>query len=364
MALFVVRIPLPGLLATFPLGDLAAVLLVVIALLRPTKESRPIPAWYVVFFALLMLFLIMSSTANEVDWAKRCIKIVTLAALAALIASGRVDLISGLRGLSLALLINIPLFFLGLTPDFYGGALTGYIGDKNIAGFYYTVVPILLLAFTDRAWQRWAIISLSFGAVTLTGSRSSIAAYGFALLWLLFSRRLNTLGKIVLGAILFFVYQFINDNFAQIGEFTSRVGSDLLRLRIDEASQAKVDMAPWYGLGLGQSQVQLQGSTWFFHNSYLALIVEGGLVVAIAIVGLYAVVGLQLFQPKIQSFHARVIEAATVAVFLCALRLGEVFFTLPGFLVIGMGLLLMAERNAMSKGPGELLTGKAFSKTL
>lgn len=340
MALFIFRIPAPGIPAILPLGDVAAILLVVIAVFRPVTQKHPISKIYMIYATGIVLFSMLISLINEVDPVRRLLKVIELFALAGTIAARKIDLIAGLRGLAIALFVNIPLFFSGLTSDNYGGKLTGVLADKNVAGLFYAVIPLLVLMITKNVALRLLIIISAAGALYLTGSRSSLAAFGFALLWLAIAPRLRTFGKLVLGAILLPIYFWVNDNFAQFGEYADRVGSDALRARIDAASLAKTIQAPWYGLGLGQSQVNIDGKLWFFHNSYWALIAEGGYPLLIAIVGLYAVIGLRLFQPKILNPVSVYIETATVAIYLCAIRLGEVFFTIPGFLVIGVGLSL------------------------
>lgn len=339
MGLFIVRIPIPGFSFFYP-GDVAAILLLCLVAFRTQSVKSPILKNYIVFATVVLIFLFLISLVNEVDPLRRLFKLTILFLLAGAIAARKIDLIAGLTGLSVALLINIPLFFSGLTPDTYAGKLTGVIGDKNVAGLYYAVIPLLALMISKNMILRILIILSAFTALVLTGSRSSLAAFAFGLLWLFLAPRLKTFGKLILGLILLPIYIWINDNFSQVAEFSDRVGSDALRSRIDAASFAKTEAAPWYGMGLGESQVNIDGKIWFFHNSFLALLIEGGFPLLIAIVGLYAVLGLRLFQPKIINPVATYLETATVALLLCALRLGEVFFTFPGFLIVGIGLSL------------------------
>lgn len=340
MGLFIVRITVPGIPAALPLGELAAIALILLAALRPNTLKSSILNNFLLFGAFLGVYLVLISLVSDVDFIKRILKIAMLFLLAGAIAAQKIDLVSGLRGIAIALFINIPLFFSGLTPDTYNGYLTGVIGDKNVAGLYYSVIPLLVLMISQKVSLRLLIIVSSIVALVLTGSRSSLAAFGFALMWLLLAPKLRTFGKIILGIVLLPLYFYINDNFAQFADFNNRIGSDQLRARIDAASELKTFSGPWYGSGLGESQVFIEGARWYFHNSYLALIVEGGYVLLIAIVGLYAVVGLRLFQPKINNRLAVYIETATVALLLCAVRLGEVFFTIPGFLILGIGLAI------------------------
>lgn len=352
MGLLIVRVPIPGFSFFYP-GDVAAILLLCLVAFRTQSVKSPTLKNYIVFATVLLTYLLLISLINEVDPIRRLFKLTILFLLAGAIAARKIDLIAGLTGLSVALLINIPLFFSGLTPDTYAGKLTGVIGDKNVAGLYYAVIPLLALMISKNMILRILIILSAFTALVLTGSRGSLAAFAFALLWLFLAPRLRTFGKLILASILLPIYVWINDNFSQVADFSDRVGSDALRSRIDAASFAKTEAAPWYGMGLGESQVNLDGKIWFFHNSYAALLVEGGIPLLIAIIGLYLVVGLRLFQPKILNPVATYLETATVVILLCSLRLGEVFFTFPGILIIGLGLSLSITYASLSKNNTE-----------
>ncbi len=139
------------------------------------------------------------------------------------------------------------------------------------------------------------------------------------------------------------VVAWMAENIARIGIFADRMGTDLLRERITTASWEKVADAPWFGLGLSEATVDLERSTWFFHNSYASLLVEGGWPLAVVVVLTYVFLGLRPFNPDQRSDSRVAVEAATLVLLICATQLGEVFFSLPGVLVLGAGLLLASD---------------------
>lgn len=338
--LLVVRTNLPGI--PLPVAQLAIVAFLVLALFRhPTRSFRG-AWWYPSAMAALMAFLLAETVLNGIDPTRRAGNIAALMLFAAFLASGRIDIGSVLKGLGAGLLLNAVLFYARVAPNNYEGKLTGFLEDKNAAALVYAIGAILLTLATRRLLWRVLLLAAGAVAVVLTDSRTTMAAYAVALLYLLVSTWVDRGFQLVAlgGAVLAFLWA--DNNLTTLGDYAfDRKGSDAFRMRIDFASAQKALAAPWYGSGLGQATVQLDSGTWFFHNSYQALIVEGGIVLIVVMVALYAVVGLGVGTRVVVDatrFDARVVTAATLVVFLCAVRLGEVFFTPIGFLVLGVGL--------------------------
>ena len=346
MGLFVVRTAVPGIPLVLPVNEVAAMVLVVLAVFRRPTRSLSSVSWFLPLCALLLGFLVVESIVNDVPLVKRAGSIAILMLLALFIAGGRIDVVSGLKGLAVALALNIGLFYLGIAPNQYGGVLTGFLQDKNAAGLYYAVVPLLFLVIVSRPWHRVAVIALACLAVVLTDSRTSMAAMACALIWLVVGGRFGKVFKVGLGVALYLAFQYVNDNFSQIGRYSDRFGSDALRGRIDAAAEAKAAATAWYGSGLGEATVTSQGLEWFFHNSYLALWVEGGVVMLVAVLAMYLLGGFGWFTGRPATRASGCVEAATVALLLCATRIGEAFLTSPGFLIIGVGLALTAHGAA------------------
>lgn len=338
-ALFVVRINVSGSL-DLPVSDLAALALLGIACFRrPRRSLRPVMG-YVYVCVLLLAYLAVVAIINDIDPVRRLTRFVILMALAAFLASARLDLRSVLIGAGCGLIINAGLFYAGIAPDNYGGLLTGFLEDKNRAGLYFAVLPLLIALVVRPAWAKAIVVAAGAVGLVLTDSRTSMAAFAAALIWLFASRALGPAFRAALAVVIFFAFTWAEDNLAELGKYAARSGSDALRGRIDAAALVKVGEAPWYGLGVGEGHVTVAGGEWFFHNSYLVLLVEGGWVMLITVVTLFVVVGFRFGSRAPRTPDAIFVEAATVAILFCATRLGEVFFTLPAFLLLGVGLSL------------------------
>lgn len=138
-------VPLPFVSLSVPPPEFAMIILIALSLFRNPRVFNLRMGGYALGLTLLVLYLFLESEMNGVDWTRRLVRIVLLGIFVWTIASGRVDVRSGLLGLLTALVLNIPLYYAGIAPDNYAGFLTGFLGDKNVAGLYYSLIPILLL---------------------------------------------------------------------------------------------------------------------------------------------------------------------------------------------------------------------------
>lgn len=328
----------PGLPVVIPGSDLAAIALVGISVFRRPQHGPGGSKWLIPFAIILLTYLAFSSMYNDVDWFRRLFRITIMFAFVASIISGRLDLSSGLKGLGVALAINAGLFYTGIAPNNYAGALTGFLGDKNVAGLYYCIIPLLIMAEANRKNEKFAWALFGAGAVFLTGSRTALAAYACALAWIAIAGLGGRFFRFALMSLFALGLHYLERYFAQAWIFADRAGSDLLRERINNAAMEKAELSSWNGLGLGESYVMIDNHRWFFHDSYLALYAEGGWVMLISVVLLYVQVGLRPFSPFRGTKHELFVEATTIALLICALKLGEVFLSLPGFIVIAYGM--------------------------
>ncbi|WP_176780751.1 O-antigen ligase family protein [Bowdeniella nasicola] len=336
-------VPIPAGGGSVPLSELAALAFLTLALFR--RPERQLSRFGVVgvLAVALILYLIGVTIINDGDWLRRAFRIAMLMGLIGVFASGRVDMRAALRGAVTALAINIPLFYLGLVPDTYGGVLTGFIGDKNVAGLYYAVVPLLLAATSSN--NRYKVALLIFGATgtVLTDSRTSMAALACAIIWVVASPKLGMFFRMVLFGGFVVAIQYIEENFARALVYAERVGSDRLRAQIDRQSWEKVGDTPWYGSGLNQAFVIIEDRQWWFHNSYWGLWVEGGAIFCVVVVLAYIILGLRPFSAVFRSRSRIAVEGAAIVLLVCASRLGETFITVPGALLLACGLMLTAE---------------------
>ncbi|GAB3052638.1 hypothetical protein GCM10027053_10860 [Intrasporangium mesophilum] len=343
MGLLVVRVGAAGL--PVPTGQAAVIALICLALCRrPTRSLRPVQ-WFPVITAALLCFAAAESWSNGADFTRRLTNVAVLLVMAGFLASGRIDIGSALKGLLVAAGLNVVLFYAGVAPDEYAGKLTGFLQDKNASGLFYAVVPLLATMVARRPWQRVAILLGGAACLVGTDSRTSMAAYLVGIVWLAIAPWLRRPGRIVLGVALALAFGYANSNLAEVGHYADdRSGSDALRSRIDLAASLKAAGAPWYGRGLGQAVVELEGSQWFFHNSYDALRVEGGVVMLVAVIAIYAFSSLGLSRRDAGRIDrdGALVGAAALVVFCCATRLGEVFFAPTSLVVVGIGLARLA----------------------
>lgn len=343
VALFAVPIPrAPG---GFLVGQVALVGLILLSITRPPSRSLAGLKWLpwaaVAMLGYLVLISISGPDLSLFGWPKRALRLALVLTALIVVVTGRVHYPSVVRGMAVGLLGNAVLFFAGAAPAPYGRLLSGYLLDKNQAGLAYTVVGVLLLGLTTDRRRQVAIAVATSALVWATGSRTSLAALACALVWFALRPRLNVAGRLLLAAAFAVALPYVQENYGQAGEFADRVGTDWFRARIDAASSVKLDQAPWQGQGLGEAWINLpDGSTYFFHNSYWAVLIEGGWVYLLATLLLtvwFCMRPLRAGPPP--SLVARSGEAANLAVLICALRLGEVFGATTAAIAIAAGLI-------------------------
>lgn len=330
-----------------PVSYVGVFLLALLGLMRKPSVRWKRWTWVFPLLAVLMIYVafisMLSTNDGGSDWTRRFARLVGVLLLTYVIGTGRIHVASLIKGLAFGLIGNAALFVAGIAPDTYAGALSGYLGDKNKAGLYYAVGGILLISVLKSLTMRLIATVLFAGLLWITESRTSMTAYALGVFWAwAIAPRLWFIRWAAAVAINFFV-EYLETNFAQAGVFEERWGSDLLRGRIDAATAEKVAAAPWYGAGLGQAFVIIAGESWYFHSSYNTLLIEGGWPYAIGIVLITVVVGLRPFSAGDTTLQGRVTQGATVVMLICAMRLGEVFMTIPWAIVIGASLVQAQE---------------------
>lgn len=333
-----------------PLNEAGMLLLLALALCRRSRRDVSALGLTAVLAAAVLLFLAIVSVSQgipDLEWLRRWVRMAALVGLVGCIAGGRLSPRSLAVGLGAAMALNVPLFYAGLVPAPYGSFLTGVLADKNVAGLYYAAMPVLALALVRT--RRWKLILLVAAAVcvVLTGSRTSMAGFACAVLWLWLTPRMGAGLRLVLLAVLAWAVAFAEENLARIAFFADRTGTDWLRSNIQAETAVRVAETPWYGRGLTTAYVDFGGATWHYHNSYAGLYTEGGVVLLLAVLGAYAFFGLRLFSARLRTPSRVAVEAAAVVVFVSATQLGEVFITIPSMLVVAAGVTLwLDERDA------------------
>ncbi|WP_085528648.1 O-antigen ligase family protein [Kocuria massiliensis] len=351
----------PGLPGQLPITYVAVLLGVGVAFLRrPRYTFSSDVRWWLVVLSLGLGFAVVVSMvagyATTGEWTRRIFRVGSVVIFALVLASGRLHFRSVIRGFIAMLVINVLLFYLGLTSNTYGGYLTGIFGDKNQAGLNYAVGAVLaLIAYEHRRVGVAIFVGLGV-PLWLTGSRTSLAAYAVAVLWMLFSRRVSLPFKVIGALVIMWLVDNVEKNFARIGVFSDRTGTDALRDRIDAASFAKLQDSPWYGRGLSQATVVMEEHTWYFHNGYWQLQIEGGFVLLIAVVGFTVFVGGRLLRSGATTTERVIVQAGALAVLICAWKLGDVFLTTSWAFVMAAGIRAARHEDeaAGTQAPGLL----------
>ena len=352
-------VALPGIPMNLPLPEIIMIGLIALSLVGQSRYRQAPFAFLVPLAVVAVGSMVIASEMHDVDWTRRVTRIVLLIIFVTCLAWGRLSARSIVLGMAGGLVVNAGLFYLGIAPDTYGGVLTGFTGDKNVAGLMHAIIPLLVVPFVKRQWMVPTVLLLGFGLLFLTGSRTSLTAFGLAVLWMAVTPRR---GPVIRGAVLglyFWVFTWLEDNFARAFVFEDRDGTDHLRARIDEASRVKTDEALPWGLGASESTVLLQGEQQFFyHDSYLALATEGGWILVIAIVAIYVMIAFRPFSRLRRTPAIIACESATVAILFCALKLGEVFITIVGALALGTTLAVRSmEKRRLEQIQGLMSLG-------
>lgn len=334
-------------IAGFPLN---VFVLIAYVTLRLTQRSDYVVPRIGIFIAIMVIglgFVTISSFAVGIAGSEHIIRragrmaIILLFTL--LIADRRVDFKSLMTGFGIGLVVNAVAFYLGLNPDNYGGYLTGWLEDKNVAGLFYGIVVLLLFGLYRERKYRILILLMGLPLLWETGSRTSMAGTLLGVLWILFAHRANLPAKIGIGFFFAWLFEYLQKNFADSAVFGDRTGTDWFREQIDELSWAKVQDAPWNGFGLSQASVTFDnGRSIYFHNSYWTLLVEGGWVWAVLVC---AATFLAIFvwkQPRENGPRDLTAESAMVFLAICSWRLGEVILTVPWAFAAGYALSLTA----------------------
>ena len=335
-----------------PVNEVAGLALVGLAVLRRSRRDTSRLEVTALLAGMVILYLAGLSMAHgipDADWLRRLVRMTALTVLVGFFAGRRLSLRSVLVGLLTAMAVNVPLFYLGLVPAPYQGFLTGFLADKNVAGLYYAAIPVLALPYIRTPQRRLLVLLAAAVCLFLTGSRTSMAAFACAVVWVWLTPRLGPVLRIGLLLALGWAVAYAEDNLARIGIFSDRDGTDWFRGRIHDATALKVEGTPWTGRGLTEAHVHLEdGSSWLFHNSYAGLYVEGGAILFGAMLLAYAVYGLRLTSGRLRTPPRVAVEAAAVVVLVTATQLGEVFVTIPSMLILaaGVGLALTEAETA------------------
>ena len=333
-----VPVPTPG----------ALVPLVLCALFFPaTSPARP--SWFPLLVAGVPTWLLVTSLLQGQVDIRRVGSVGVWALVALVLSSGRIPLYMAARGLALGITVAGLHGLVTLGSSDYEGRLTGWFGDPNTAGTILLTTLCLCVPYLPSRRVTAAVLAVGVTAMVTTLSRTTLVAAVIAVVWMLLGGKINRLLGVTgvaaaVGAIL-----ALPESFTTSGPFGDRAGSDALRERISAQEQQAVLDHPWVGHGAGTAKVDLDGMTFFFHDSYLAIRAEAGWIGFALLVGLFAAVFVALVALP-NARRSVWIEGAIVAVALCATNLGEVFLTGPAAVVLGFaGYHLAVQRAALAR---------------
>lgn len=330
-----------------PLNEVAVALVVTVALLR--RGRHPLPGWFFLGLVGFVASVVASTLANDQWDLRRLSHVLLVVALLWVIASGRIkrwELLPGLLvGLVGAALVGLGQYALGRSTG-YEGRLTGVISDPNQAGLFFVGFgAVALAACSNSAARRWAAVIL-MSALVLTLSRTSMLAAALAGLWLVLGRRLNRPAGLLLVLSFAWAVSRIPETLKTSGVFASRTGSDALREEIVELEWQAIESSVWLGHGPGTAQVSVSGQPFFYHNSYLAVWAEFGLLALACL--LLLTLAIWFFGTAPRGARDRWAEAGVLATLVCAINLGEVLLEFVTPVTLG---LLMASRWASPTDP-------------
>ncbi len=323
-------------IAGYPVNELSAIVMLGIAYMR--KPRFHLPMGTIALLAALWLGLAVSAELNGMNFPVRRMGHMGIwAGLIIAIGQGRINLMSMARGVGLGIIVSLPISLPSIVTGSYAGRLTGVFGDPNLAGMaLVTMGPWAIGIISGRV--RWLVAAAVFVAILLTFSRTSLLALTAVVAWVLLARRVSMwLCIALLAPIAIFLSEWI-ETLRLWGPFESRSGSDHLRERIAAAAAEKLAETPWYGNGPGTATVQVQKLTFFLHNSYDAVRLEGGWVALIIVLALTVIAFARAATGPHQQRHPW-FEGAQIAVLICALNLGEVIFELQ--FAANLGALLL-----------------------
>ncbi|MFW0185189.1 zinc ABC transporter permease [Rothia sp. CCM 9418] len=328
-----------------PIGSAVSVILVAHASTRKSHYDDPRVNLFIAIIVLAVAYTAISSVVVGIstvdETLRRTFRISIVIFLALFIGDKRIDARSLVFGIATGMLFNAGAYYAGIAPDAYTGFLTGWLGDKNVSGLWYAFIGLLFFTYLDDKKKKLLAFILFSVLLWETGSRTSLAGYMFALLWLTFGKKIGLFAKSVLAIFIVWAVDYLTENYAHAGVFANRDGSDLLRARIDAATLEKVAQTPWHGQGFGQAYVFLPGGDrrWLFHNSFYTLFVEGGWIWMFAVL-LITLLATVFWKQQHQKGKERIIvaEAAIVLLAICSWRLGEVILTIPWAIAVGLGL--------------------------
>lgn len=342
------KVRIPG--SPVPAGEVMMLIAVASAWLTRGRDHLVIPRWFRNASIALVGFYLFSSVVNvlfDYSMMKRMVHIGVFVLIALCLGREMLPTRVAVKGLTVGLVGAALSGLLLISRSAYKGRLTGVFGDPNVAGFLLVVLGPVVLSRIEKRVPRLCLAAFFVVAITLTLSRTALLAVIVFAVWVAVGSRLKRKQSLLVIGLLVLTIGFLPTSVQSIGPFKDRSGSDQLRTRVSTQELTSVGESPIWGHGAGTATVRVNTNevTFYFHNSYLALVNEGG-VLALAmfltlLLGVFlSIVGLD------DADRDPWLECALIGVAVMGLNLGEVLVELASAVAIGFALAhLLAVRS-------------------
>ena len=329
-----------------PVNELLLAIALVVAVVQNRRHTTRLPAFPKVMGAVLIGMMTISAALNHqfgLDAIKRIGHLSIYVGLFLAIGAGliprRVMQRGMLIGLALASVIGIACLAVGVAPFGYDGRLTGLLfADPNPAALAILALGFLSIEIVPAGPRRTTVVVLFIIPLLLTQSRSSLVAAAMCFTWWFVARRMRPAAGIAVIGGAAAAISLLPTSIQDFGVFGGRSGSDALRSSILSESIRSAMHGFWYGNGPGTAKVEVNRIyTFYFHNSYLAVLSEGGIIAATAVVVLLLVEFVRLISLPVVLRNTW-IEMAIITFATAGFHLGEVLLDLPAAVAIGFCL--------------------------
>lgn len=351
IALAMPGLRLPG--SPLPLGESLMLLSVASAFLTLRTGTYPVPRWTRLALGGLLAVLVASTVVNGLfhyDAVKRLLHMLVWAAVIVGLVRGLLPRTVAMRGLQVGMIVSVLSGYVLRSQSRYAGRFTGFFADPNVAGLFLIVGGSIAMSGIQRTRNRVLFGLWLLPALVLTYSRTAMLAAVVVGLWLLVARRIRPLPAFGLILLVAFSISVLPTSLQSVGPFSDRTGSDQLRNRVAAEEWAVVSEKPVLGHGPGTATVMVNFGTtkFFFHNSYLAAMQEGGvialgLVMTLTIGTLLALLSLETTQRQPW------LGASMVGIWMIAINLGEVLFALSSAAAVGFALSYVVRVRARAE---------------
>lgn len=334
------KVHIPG--SPLPMGETLMLLAVASAFLTLKSGLFTMPRWSRLLLGAFVGALVLSALVNGLlsyTMFKRLLHIAVYALVIIGLVRGLLPRRAALRGLVVGLVISVTIGLILFPKSRYAGRYTGLFGDPNVAGLLLVVLGLIALTGITTRRNRIIFVGLLLPALALTYSRTAFLAAMVSVLWLVIGRKLKPIPALFVVVAVAVTIAVLPTSLQSIGPFSDRTGSDLLRDRVAAQEIDLISEKPILGHGPGTATVLVnQGTTTFyFHNSYFAMIQEGGIVSLVTVMTL--LIGTFLALMSLDTTDRQpLLEAAIIGVWVMSINLGEVLLELSTAVTIGMAL--------------------------